>query len=315
MRHLRMVGLCLIAVFALAAITAGSASAKSPEWGKCEAQVGGKYADGNCQTKASKGAGAFEWHKGASLPNVPFTGESQGGGGVLWGGFLECRHGPPLTKTPPSRSKCEEGGGEVVSNGALPIECEKENATGEAAGKSGIANVHVTFKGCALNGNIPCHNEGAAEGEIKTNPLKGSLGVINKEAKEIGALLEPAVKHGAFATFTCSGNIIIRVGVGNTKEGAYWTPENKGGNDQVISPITPINEMTNKFTQVYSLEEASDTEFWNRPVSFEGKKRSSLEVTLNVENEGKVFGQNMWSPAGEEVTNVNTPEKPGEIKY
>ena len=75
MRHLRIIGLCLAAVFAIAAVTASTASAKKPEWGKCVAQAGGKYLDGACQTKGK--GGCFEWKKGATLPNVPFTGDNE----------------------------------------------------------------------------------------------------------------------------------------------------------------------------------------------------------------------------------------------
>ena len=81
MRHLKIIGLCVAAVFVIAAVTAGTASAKKPEWGKCVAQAGGKYLDGNCQTKGK--GGSFEWKKGSTLPNVPFTGENVGSGGVL----------------------------------------------------------------------------------------------------------------------------------------------------------------------------------------------------------------------------------------
>ena len=59
-----MVGLSLVAVFAIAAIAATSASAL--EWGKCEAKAGGNYTGPNC-TKAEKakplGSGTFEWRK------------------------------------------------------------------------------------------------------------------------------------------------------------------------------------------------------------------------------------------------------------
>ena len=77
-----MVGLCLVAVFAIAAVTASSASAL-PEWGKCVAKAGGKYSDSNCTVKAKKGTGTFEWKKGATLTNVQFTGKNVGSGGVL----------------------------------------------------------------------------------------------------------------------------------------------------------------------------------------------------------------------------------------
>ncbi len=63
LKHLRMFGLCLAAVFAIAAVSASSAFAGEPEWGKCVAQAGGKYLDGNCQTKGK--GGSFEWKKGS----------------------------------------------------------------------------------------------------------------------------------------------------------------------------------------------------------------------------------------------------------
>jgi hypothetical protein len=321
-RHVRMLGVCLVAVLALGAYVVSSASAGSPEWGKCEAKVGGKYKDANCQEKAKKGEGAYEWKKGASLPNVPFTGESQGGGGVLWALNYACQEGGngnvllgPIGH-PLSKPQCEAKGDQAVENGDLAIECEKENAIGEASGKSSFVNVHVTFKGCRLYGGSPCTGEiaGEEEGEINTNALKGSLGVLNKGTKEVGAVLEPAKKHGAFASFTCGGGANhATVGVGNSKDGSYWTPESKGGLDQIISPITPVNQMTTTFTQVYSVAEGTIVE--NLPTHLEGKARSGLEW-FNESYSGETrFGQGMWASAGEEITNVNTPEKPGEIKY
>jgi hypothetical protein len=316
-----MVGLCLVAVFALAAVTAASASAASPEWGKCEAQAGGKYEDSNCQTKAKgkTGVKAFEWHKGATLPNIPFTGESVGNGGVLYQGNLYCEgpEGEVLIGTPGhplSRSQCAAKKGKFQEGGDIFVECEKENATGEASGKANVVNVHVTFKGCKLFGNSPCSSAGAASGEVKTNALKGKLGIIKKATKEVGVLLEPVTKHGPFANFDCGGGETpITVGVGNTKDGAFWLPENKGGDDQIISPITPVNQMTTKFTQIYSTNHEEPVE--NIPNKFEGKPRSSLESYDELYIGETLEGQSPWSAAGEEVTNVNTPEKPGEIKF
>ncbi len=52
-----MLGLCLVAVLAVGAYAVSSASAL-PEWGKCEAKVGGNYKDSNCTEKAKpKGSG------------------------------------------------------------------------------------------------------------------------------------------------------------------------------------------------------------------------------------------------------------------
>ena len=64
------------------------------------------------------------------------------------------------------------------------------------------------------------------------------------------------------------------VGVGNSKEGAFYEPENKGGYDGIISPITPVNTMTSEYTQVFTVNpEAAE----NIPNKFEGKHIELLE--------------------------------------
>jgi hypothetical protein len=307
MRHVRMLGFSLVAVFAIVAVAASAASAKTPEWGQCVAQAGGKYLDSNCQEKGK--GGSFEWKKGATLPNNPFTGSSVGSGGVLTTGLNLC-NGPYGGEEGRrvSRGACEAKGDEVFeSPGHVSVECENETNTGEAVGKNKVANVLVTFTGCKIFGSAPCTGKGLAEGEIRTSTLKGELGYIDANAHEVGLKLEPATKHGPFAVFVCEGVLKTVVGVGNKKEGANYQPESKGGNDQIISPITPVNAMTTTYTQVYTVNYSTPVQ--NVPSKFENKSISLLEDYL--ENPP---ASSMWSPAGEEITNVNTPSEPGEIK-
>ncbi len=307
MRHVRMLGLCLIAVFAVVAVAATAASAATPEWGKCEAKAGGKYADSNCQTKAKKGTGAYEWIKGATRKNVKFSGNNVGTGGVLYSKLYECEGEFGFARVP--RAKCEEKGGTLVSAGHVAIECESEHNTGETVGKDSVGNVSVKFLGCKLFGSLPCSN-GPTEGEIQVNALKGGLGYINKAEKKVGVLLEPTKKGGEFAKFDCGNLLEVVVGVGNSKEGAWYTPESHGGYDGIISPISPVNTMTSHYEQVYTVASAESPE--NIPSNFEGKHRELLETydytPENPEN------STMWQQAGEEITNVNTPEEEGEIK-
>jgi hypothetical protein len=318
-KHVRILGLALAAVFVMAAIAAAGASASSPEWGECVAKAGGKYLDANCQTKGK--GGSFEWKKGASLPNHKFTGHSVGSGGVLTSGIYVCeeeqpvgsgKSGPNFFKRLP-RADCHNGLTNSHSE-AGAVECASEENSGEAVGKDKIENVAVTFKGCLFLGQLPCQSAGAAEGEVKTNALTGELGYINKAAHEVGVRLTPATKHGRFTQFHCTGGEInqieIGVGAGNSKEGAAYLPESKGGEDAIISPITPVNAMTSEFTQVYT--ENKETEE-NIPSRFEGKKTSLLEMYLEQQAGGAHESWD-WTPAGEEITNVNTPEVPGEIK-
>jgi hypothetical protein len=311
-RHVRMLGLCLVAALAVTAYAVSSASAL-PEWGKCEAKAGGKYEDANCTVKAKGKTGkhSYEWVKGKSLKPVPFSGHSVGSGGVLTSTLRDCLS-PSYEAERTTRAKCKSEGFEEYSEeeAAAEVECEAENSSGQAVGQKSIADVHVTFTGCALFGTIPCKGEGAAAGEVKTNELKGFLGYINKAKHEVGVVLEPVQKHGHFAKFECGGIDEIVVGVGNSKEGAQFEPESKGGYDQIISPITPVNQSTSEYTQVYTIE--SEYPFANIPNSLQGKHRSTLEAYTNALQQPNFSTD--WGSAGEEITNVNTPTEAGEIK-
>jgi hypothetical protein len=335
-RHVRMLGLCLVAALAVCAYAVSSASAL-PEWGKCEnVGSGGNYKNSNCTEKAKpKGSGSYEWKKGSELAPVPFTGQNVGSGGVLYSEFAECLgetyeeyyHEARYTrqacegKNPPKSYRHHEG---------YPyIECTEENSSGAASGKNEVTGVHVTFKGCKALGALPCENAGPEE--IQTSELKGKLGYISKPNKEVGVLLEPVKKHGAFAEFTCPGlPLSVVVGVGNKKEGAAHTSsgcdqecrgatpeeEKHGGYDGVISPITPVNQMTSTYTQEYKVENVETNEACpeNTPSHFERKHIDLLENAPEITESGIGPIKFQWGCAGEEITNVNTPAEPGEIK-
>jgi hypothetical protein len=335
-RHVRMLGLCLVAVLAFGAYAVSSASAGSPEWGKCVAKAGGKYTNSNCTTKGK--GGSFEWLKASQVAkereakgksaNVPFSGGSVESTPLLTTDTRQCSEGLYKERRV-TRQKCIEGGGrEYPPEGGgtqIGVECESETNTGEAVGKDGLADVKATFKGCVLFGYAPCHSAGAEEGEIETNVLKGSLGYINKSAKEVGVLLEPAKKKGAFAEFTCIGVFKIVVGAGNSKEGTAYTSSNcfpkcqnatpaeekHGGYDGITSPITPVNTMTSTYEQVFKVDKATDE---NIPGKLEGKHIDDLESYLENIEEGEKEASLAWNRSGEELTNVNTSEEAGEIK-
>jgi hypothetical protein len=304
-----MVGLTLVAVFATAGVVATSASAL-PEWGQCyvQAKHEGKYANAGCTVKAkvvnTKPTGEFEWRKETAVTeSKAFHGE--GAAGILTGEYKICE---PNEKRAP---KCAEGEEEkVLLEKPLSVECTKENNFGELSGTKEVKSVSVRFKGCKLLGSVPCSNT-PAEGEIAVNPLKGKLGYIHKATKEVGIQLEPATKKGTFATFNCNLGetpLTTVVGVGNAKEGAAYSPETTGGGDTIISPVTPINTMGTKLTQVYTVNE----KFENVPNRFEGKPLDVLESYIFNATEPQRTTK--WSKAGESITNVNTSESEQEIK-
>jgi hypothetical protein len=305
MRHLRMIGLCLVAVFAIASVAATSASAL-PEWGQCyvQAKHEGKYTDKNCTVKAKKVSekftGEFEWRKSTEVKSKGFNGE--GGTGILTTTFIICEPNPKrVPGTCASKGETEE------KLGPISVECGTEVAFGEASGTKEVRNVAVTFNGCKLFGTSTCSNT-PTEGEIRVNALKGTLGYISKSKKEVGVLLEPVIKKGEFAKFTCASvNLSTTVGVGNATEGCAY-PLPACGGDGIISPITPVNQMTAALTQVYAINGSEE----NIPTKFEGKPIKLLEAFTANPSEPEVSSK--WSKAGETITNVNHQRSGEEVE-
>ncbi len=372
-------GLCLVAVFALVAVAASSASAAEPEWGRCVAMKKGNYIDSNCTNeKEKKGKveehkGSYEWVGGADTTCYPVkkgnyidsgcTKEKEkkgkveehkgsyekvvggpkfvgvAGAAVLHAIVAECYGssdeiellprkdcvGAPLFSEPPG----------YTWDGAPKIECTSQLATGEAAGTDEVVNVSVRFKGCTIGagGGNPASSKGLPAGEIQVNPLKGRLGYINKAKHEVGVLLEPVAKGGTFAEFeAASAFVAVTVGVGNATTGSFYeafndeTPGTPNGNDGVISPITPVNQMTHTLTQNYRITETREQcseisekncntpealpVIQNVPSHFEGGPLEVLETVVVAGGSES----SAWSPAGQEETDVNTLEGEDEIK-
>ena len=131
MRHVRMLGLCLVAVFAFAAVAAaGSASAAEPEWGHCIASKKAVYADSNCTTVATKHGvpdhkGAYEWIGGA-VSCYPMKKGTYTESGCL---TVATKHGLPdhkgsYEKTAGGKFTAVGGAGVLKMSG---FDCETEN--------------------------------------------------------------------------------------------------------------------------------------------------------------------------------------------
>lgn len=191
MKRMRIVGLCLVAAFALSAIVPGSASAL-PEIGKCVAKAGGKYTNAGCTTK---GKGSFEWQK--VITKKKFT--SAGGEGVLEGAS------------------------------GTQISCKTQSAVGEYKGTTSfkeVTNVKATFNGCELPlFKAECKTKGAAAGEITTTGLTGKLAYTSGKgtgSPKVNQGLTPLVKKKGFALFECPA-VGVEVYVGEGKEKGHET--------------------------------------------------------------------------------------------
>jgi hypothetical protein len=175
MKHWKIMGVIAVAL-TVTAIAASSAFAAAPEFGRCLAQKGGKYATAACTTTKA-GAEKFEWVPGPG-PKPKF-------------------HSVIKEKTTATL--------ETVKG--TKITCSHEEGPGEFKNAKEVANVVATFNGCKTSG-LPCNSTGAAKEEIVTKPLGGVLGVEkfgetavkNKLAVELHSESGPNL-----AEFECSG--------------------------------------------------------------------------------------------------------------
>jgi len=180
MKRIRIVGLCLVAVFAMSAVAAASASA-SPTYKECakvKAKTG-KFATASCTTEG--GTGTWELvspKKGAYTSTTKVaTLETPGVGSV------SC--------------KTSKGAGSITSETA--------------------ATTTVTFSTCATDGK-KCTSAGEKAGMIKTFELLGSL--REPSAGVVETVLAGNGPEGLSAEFSCEGiTIKTRGSVGGVDTG------------------------------------------------------------------------------------------------
>jgi hypothetical protein len=251
MTRMRIMGLGLVAAFAMAAVAAASASA-TPTFYQCAkaAKVGkiytGKYTDKNCTEFNAKSEGKYELKAGVGKGKA-FKGK--GPAAVL--------HTPAV-------------GGEVT--------CKASKDEGFNT-LNGQEKVKVTFTGCASLGKT-CNSVGAKSGEIKTNPLSGTLGYISAAGPKVGVSLtgEAGKPSAEFACGTGAGSLnIVTTGA-------------------VIGEVTGnINKISKESTDAFTVTGGG----LQTVTSFEGGPMEVLETSIN------------GSPkieSGEQTTTVNKGE-------
>lgn len=175
MRRIRVVGLCVLAVFAVGAIATSAASAEPPEFGRCLKKAkaeGAGYSDSKCNKGVSEGA-QYEWS--TVIPKPKFT--------------SAIKSGTTLTLETVSKTKWT---------------CKGETASGEVAGPKGIAGLVATLTGCESAG-LKCQSDGIV-GEIVTHSLSGTIGYETESGErptwQIAESWQ-AAGGGEFATFSC----------------------------------------------------------------------------------------------------------------
>src|SRR5580704_3450139 len=154
MKRIRIVGLTLVAVFAIGTMATAGALAAAPEFYHCVKKTGGKFAAG-CTSAGT----AYEKEPVTAGSKIKFTSKSSG-----------------------------EGHFYVPSSLKVKLSCEKDKDEGEITGPKTVKNMVVTFEGCkALNEetNEKCevHSPGPLKNEIVTTKVEDTLGYIKKSEK------------------------------------------------------------------------------------------------------------------------------------
>jgi len=187
---MRILGVCLVAAFALSLVAVSSASASGPAFWECAkvAAGAGKYTNKTCSTEGTGKTAKYELKEGIGKAKV-FKGT----------GKSATLHTPALS----SEIKCTA----FKDEGKLKTPTTEEK-------------VLSTFSGCTTLGK-KCASAGEKAGDIKTFDLFGELGTISS-GSGVGALL--TAETGKYlAEFNCEG-LAVKVEGGVIGE---ETPVNK----------------------------------------------------------------------------------------
>jgi hypothetical protein len=301
-RHVRILGVSLIAMLALGALVASTASASLPEWGGCERAARGKYADSACIDKATyrKTEGRYEWFTGTEFGLVHNLEKGRNFGYGIEGYNLEVTIGPASFETTTGHDIACSGGYGYVQLGNKPSEIKDSLLTLEGCKEAGGEELECASN-LYPNGPESITNQeewesergfggklGFVEGKGGPNPTVGiALTSFDKFVPEV----EPKQREELLQVI-CEGSLGT-ISIGGDKQ---------GGN-AVISLISPVDTMTTHYTQTFSASEPG-VQQWT---SFEGKHPSVLDE-FALHN----WEQSAWTMELEETAESGAP--PIEIK-
>ena len=167
MKRIRVVGLCLVAMFAMSAIVASAASAAAPEFQICAKSKSktGKYKNKTCSEAEPGGKGGYEREEWSKAKKKTFKGKNVG------------------TPKNQSLSPSEKEPGKWESAGA--VECKKEAVVGSVTGPKEL-KWKTVYSTCTGDGG-ECQTPGAKKkGEIDTEELEGTLVYLDKAKTKVG---------------------------------------------------------------------------------------------------------------------------------
>jgi|GEM_PF-2493313 hypothetical protein len=289
MKRIRIIGLCLVAVFAMSAIATSVASAAKPEWASCT-KLGtstGKYKDKACTTlKEKKGVpsatGKYEYQP-AVFPKCEKLAASTGKYKDKACTTLKEKKGVPVAtgkyeKVSTFTATLPPG---KLSNKTLPaVECTAGTGEGTMKASKEAEKVNLKFTGCtSASGAVVCTTAGEPAGTIKTADLNGKL--IYVPGKKVGILLAPEAPAVYFASFACPG-------AGEIRAGGKVIGEVKGD----------INSTSTTFEMLFKGDGAGAQEFTDEEGGTLGEDALAVEANLGSSTGNKFVP---FGPGSEET--------------
>jgi hypothetical protein len=166
------------------------------------------------------------------------------------------------------------------------VHCTDSEGEGNIVGPRSTLSQYV-FTGCETQGGsaggAQCQSESADPKEIRTGTIEADLVFIDQAKREVGMLLNPG--GGVYMDFKCGGEPVKALG-------------------PFLSPVSPINALTNSFTAILTRSGATQT-----PSEYEnalGEKRQAIPL-------GERPGQPL-ATTGVELSFEIHPSAPLEIK-
>jgi hypothetical protein len=180
MTRIKVLGLALFAVFAMAAIASATASAAGPEFYECAKGTKGVGYEKGCTKEGGKGG--YELKVGVGKGKVT-KGKAVG------------------------TSKLHTN---IPGKGDIPVECGSAKSESTDVAPDLVTKAITTFSKCKAAG-APCQS-GTKKETIVTAPLSGHLGYISKSPLKVGVILTDEAKPGSgyLAEFDCTGVAHIR---------------------------------------------------------------------------------------------------------
>jgi len=132
----------------------------------------------------------------AKVGSGEFTSKTCSGGGP---GKFSLKEGTGRKLTFSLKSSLVE-----LNSEAVEVSCLKTKLSGENTSATTVGGVFIKMSGCAEFPMISCTSSGQKPGVILLGPLSGSLGYLNKAAKEVGVDLTGEGGH-PLGEFACAG--------------------------------------------------------------------------------------------------------------